>query len=212
MSDLALLSTAACAALQQVVNAALTLDPDTLARLAPLQGRVVALHLDGIERTLFLLPGPEGLTLYAHFDGEVDTRLSGTPLALARMSTSHRPGEVMFGAGVRIDGDVELGQQFKAILAQLDIDWEEHLSRLVGDALAHQAGRLLRGLRAWAGQSEAALGEDTADYLMEERRWLPHRDEVSEFLDQVDTLRSDAERLQARIARLDRLLPPNGGG
>lgn len=209
MSDTALLSTAACAALAQVVNAALALDPPTLERLAALQGKVVSLHIDGLEQTLYLLPGTEGLDIYAHFDGEVDTRLSGTPLALARMSTSARPGETMFGAGVRIDGDVELGQRFKAILARLDIDWEEHLSRLVGDVVAHQAGRLVRSLFGWSRHSAEVLGEDTADYLVEERQWLPHRVEVGGFLNDVDTLRSDAARLEARIARLQRMLTPS---
>jgi ubiquinone biosynthesis protein UbiJ len=43
---------------------------------------------------------------------------------------------------------------------------------------------------------------NVAEYLKEEALILPDQSQVNAFLSDVDTLRADAERLEARIARL----------
>jgi ubiquinone biosynthesis protein UbiJ len=45
------------------------------------------------------------------------------------------------------------------------------------------------------------------EYLQEEGRDLPTPTEVEEFLADVDRLRDDAERLEARLARLESRSP-----
>ena len=107
---------------------------------------------------------------------------------------------------MEISGDVELGQRFKRILDGMEIDWEEHLSTLVGDVLAHQMGNLARTAAGWLKESAATLGADAAEYLQEETRLLPQDFEVDEFLAGVDTLVGDADRLEQRILRLNRQL------
>lgn len=197
-----MIDVAALAMLEQAVNAAIVLDPKTVSRLARLEGKVIAIELSGTGITLTLQPTIEGkLRLMGDYDGEVDTTLRGAPFALLRMS-SGRTGEGLFRGGVDIDGDVELGTQIQRIFEQLDIDWEEHLSRLTGDIIAHQIGNTVRGLFAWGERTAEHLGRDTADYLQEERDVLPVDWEVEEFIKGVDTLRSGVDRIEARIKRL----------
>ncbi len=200
-AQVSMLSVAALAGLEQALNAALALDPKTLERLGRLQGRVIAIELQGTGIRLLLQPEKDGLRLMGHYDSEVDTTLRGAPFALLRMSTG-RTGEGMFKGGVEIDGDVELGQQVQRVFEKLEIDWEEHLSRITGDIIAHQLGNTVRGLLAWGERSAEHLGQDTADYLQEETEILPLPWEVNEFIEQVDTLRSDVDRMEARVKRL----------
>lgn len=200
-----MLGVAALAGLEQAINAALALDPKSGERLARLDGRVVAIELSGTGIRLFLQPHGSGLRLMGHFDGDADTTLRGAPLSMLRLGTG-RTGEGMFRGGVVIDGDVELGTRFQRIFEQLDIDWEEHLSRLSGDIIAHQLGNGVRSLLSWGERSSDHLGQDIADYLQEEREVLPVGWEVSEFIDSVDVLRSDVDRLEARVKRLQRML------
>jgi ubiquinone biosynthesis protein UbiJ len=203
--EASMLGVAALATLEQALNAAIALDPKTVERLARLQGRVIAIELKGTGIRLVMAPGAEGVRLMGHFDGEVDTTLRGAPFALLRMSTG-RAGEGMFSGEVEIDGDVELGQQVQRVFEKLDIDWEEHLARLSGDIIAHQIGNTVRGLFSWSKRSAEHLGEDTADYLQEETETLPVPWEVEEFIEQVDTLRSGVDRIEARVKRLQRKL------
>ncbi len=198
-----MIDVAALAVLEQALNAALALDPRTGDRLVRLQGKVIAVELRGTGITLTLQPTSEGkLRLMGDYDGEVDTTLRGAPFALLRMSTG-RAGEGMFSGEVEIDGDVELGQQIQRVFEKLDIDWEEHLSRLSGDIIAHQIGNSVRGLFAWGERAVEHLGRDAADYLQEENDTLPVDWEVDEFIKGVDTLRSDVDRIEARVKRLN---------
>lgn len=203
MSEVWLLPTAVLAALETACNRALALDPESAARLAGLEGRVVAIDLQGLEQTLYLLPVADGVRLFGEYEGEPDTVLSGTPFALARMGAGPT-GTGLFSGEVTVRGDTELGQQVRAILAGLEIDWEEHLSRYTGDIVAHQVGNLLRGLRDWGRQARADLERDAVDYVQEERRLLPSRAEADAFAEAVTTARDDVERLEARIKRLER--------
>lgn len=192
----------ALAALENAANQYLALDPSGSARLAELQGRVIALELRGFDLGLFVLPGAGRLQLLGSYEGEPDATLIGTPLAFLRLGVRGGAAEALFSGEVEIRGDTELGQRFKTILDGIDIDWEEHLSHLTGDVIAHQLGRGARALRAWTARSLDSLALDAAEYLEEEGRWLAPGAEVQRFVDEVDRLRSDVDRAEARLGRL----------
>lgn len=193
------------AALEAALNKALRLDPASFARLEQFEGKIIALELHGTGLTLFLMPGRDGIQVMSSLADEPDTIISGTPLALAELSLGDAR-RVLFAGEVVIHGDVETGQAFKRLLDNLDIDWEEHLSRYGGDVLAHQLGDLFRGLRDWGRQAGRILGNNLAEYLQQESCQLATREAVVEFSHGVDQLRDDSERLQARVALLQQQL------
>jgi len=194
--------------IEQSLNGLLALDPVALEHLAALHGRCIAMQLDGVGLTLYFVPGQDGrLQLLGSLEGEPDCTLSGSPIDLLRASDETSGHRQLFAGNVRIEGDTNLAQRFSKALAGLDIDWEEQLSRLTGDIAAHEIGR---GVRAAAQQGERMrdiTAANLSEYLTEEARLLPHRFEVDEFLVDVDTLRDDVERLEARIALLEKAGP-----
>ncbi|UCE88534.1 MAG: SCP2 sterol-binding domain-containing protein [Pseudomonadota bacterium] len=200
-------SMAIVGALESALNTWLRLDPATPTRLAQFSGKVIAMHLRGLELTLYLLPDSQGVQIQSRHDGEADTTISGTPLGLVDMTLGGQGANTLFKGDVSISGDVELGQAFKQILDDMDIDWEEWLSRLTGDVLAHKLGNLVRGLAEWGLESGKTLGRDISEYLEHEGRFVVTRPALEPFLAAVDTLRDDVERLEARIQRL-RDVPP----
>ncbi len=199
------------AGLELALNQALALDEDSPSRLAPLAGKVVALELVGLGLRIHLAVDPGGLRVLGGFRGRPDVVLRGTPVALVRLGAGDRR-RALFAGEVRMEGDLEAGRRFEALLAELDIDWEEHLARWIGDAPAHQVGNLVRGLRSWLEHARGALARQLGEYLREESGQLPSREQVQAFLDAVDRLREDAERLEARVRRLEarRALPQAG--
>ncbi len=194
-------SALACAALESALNRYLDLDPDTKARFADLHGKVIGMQILGLGLTLYFVPAPQGLQVLSQFEGAPDTLIRGAPLALARLG---RGGGMdgLFNGDISIDGDTETAQRFGEILGDLDPDWEEHLARLTGDVAAHEIGNLARGGRAWASATSQSLEQDLAEYLKEEGQLLPSRYEVEGFMHEVDRMRDDVERLEARLARL----------
>jgi len=200
------LPTAFAAVLETAINQVLQLDPDTVDQLRLIQGKVIAVELQGMNVTLYLMPQEvsqkKALSVFGHFEGVPDTVLRGTPIAMAKMGLVKNAGDVLFEGDVEISGDVELGQLFREILDGLDIDWEEHLSHVTGDIVAHKMGNFVRGLFGWSKKTTEILGQDAAEYLQEESRELPNRREVESFLKNIDTLRSDVDRMEMRVSRL----------
>ena len=190
------------ASVETAFNRYLALDPEALSQLAGMEGKIVSIEIKGLNERLFLFPGDDGIMVLSDFDGDADTTLSGTPLALAKLSLSEDAAAVLFSGDVTISGDTRLGHQFKKILAQVNIDWEEQLSRLVGDITAHQIGNALRGFGQWFDRSKQSMELDLGEYLQEESRLLPARAEIDRFIHQVDELRESVDRLQARVQKL----------
>lgn len=189
--------------LETAINRYLRLDPAALARLAPLAGKVIAVELRGLDRTLYMVPHAGGVHLLHDYLGTPDTIISGAPFSLLRLGLDKEGGRGPLLEGtVDVRGDMDAGQRFEAVLRDIDIDWEEQLSRLVGDVAAHQVGVVLRGVRDWGRRGADHLRRDVGDYLQEESTHLPRREEVDEFTAAVDRLRGDADRLAARVRRL----------
>lgn len=197
MSTPALLS----AALESALDLYLKQDPDALHHCAAMQDKVIAVNLTGTDFTLYFMPDAEGVKVQTFYEGEPDTLLRGTPAGFARLALEKREDALFHGA-VEISGDTETGQQFQDILAGVDWDWEEQLSKLTGDTVAHQVGELVRKGRKWLGDTGETVQQDISEYLQEEARLLPTRTELNEFLDDVDQLRSNTDRLEARVERL----------
>ena len=190
------------ASVENALNHYLYLDPQALARLEDMEGRVIAIDIVGLNESLYLFPSVEGIMVLTDFDGEADTTISGTPLALARLGMTEDAASVLFAGEVKISGDTRLGNQFKKILAQVNIDWEEQLSVYLGDVLAHQMGNMARDVSRWFARSRDSLQMDIGEYLQEESRLVASNAEIEKFVKDVDVLREAIDRLEARINRV----------
>ena len=190
--------------LETVLNGYFSLDSDVLARLATLDGKVLAIEFSGLDIALFVLPRRSHIRVFDTHTKEPDVLIRGTPLALIRMArgTAADVGDT----GVFVKGDAHTAKAFQDMLKAVDIDWEELLSRWIGDIAAHQVGNAARNTAAWGNHALETMSCNVNEYLQHESRDLPSRYAMNEFLDAVDTLRNDADRLEARVHRLRALL------
>ncbi len=197
---------AAAAAIEAALGRLLALDPDSADRLRPLQDRVIALHWTDLGLRLYFLPGPRDLAVVARYDGAPDVLIEGTVTGFVGRFLGASTADQLFGGELRITGDSALAAAFQDLLRRLHFDWEEALARLVGDTLAHQAGRRLRQAGQQAERLARRTRADLSEYVREELRLAPDRAEVEDFLAAVDRLRLDCDRLAQRIERLERRL------
>lgn len=192
-------------AAEAVINRGLRLDAAALPRLAELSGTCIALEVTDINWVIYMLPGTAGLSLRRDYPGVPDARLNGAGWALLRLGMHKGNARAALSAsGVQISGDIELVQQLKRILDAIEIDWEELLSKLVGDLCARKLANALRDTRRWGVRTAESLAYNFAEYQQEESRTLPTRAEMEEFLAEVDATRDDVERVEARLRRLQR--------
>ena len=192
-------------ALESSINQLLKQDPATLEKFAALQGKVIAFELTDLELTLYLFPHNEGVQIKYLYEAEADTTLQGSALAFVNMSIGDAT-ESFFSGDIRIKGEIELGQHFKRILDQLDLDWEEWLSSFSGDLFAHKAGDFIRSFNAWGKNAFNTLELDAREYIQDEGQLTPHSAELDEFSNNISQLRNDTARIEARLARIQKHL------
>jgi len=193
------LDQALTATVESAINRYLSLDPEALSRFSSLEGRIIAIDIKGLNKTLSLFPSADGFLVFSDFDGEADATICGTPIALAKMGLTDDPKEMLFSGEITISGDTALANQFNRLLSKLDIDWEEILAKNIGDIAAHKMGNLFRSAGQWLKRSSNSVCLDAGEYIQEETHLSPSNAELRKFINQVDEVREAADRLSAKI-------------
>jgi len=149
-------------ALQTAFNKYVELDPDSDSRITALNGKLVCLKIEPVDLCIWFLFGDKRVEVLEEFADDADAVIAGGPFSMMSLSLGRSS---IFDGDVKISGDTTTAQKFSRCLNEIDIDWEEHLSRLTGDAVAHQIGRFSRGFRQWTSERADAIQENTADYM-----------------------------------------------
>ena len=176
-----------------------------------LDGRVIAVRVRDSGLAMYFLVDPAGLSLSGDFDGEPDVVVSGSLLKLAAMAGQSGENAVRDGS-IDVTGDAEVAQSFQRLLRHARPDLEEELSSVVGDVAAHSLGQLVRGLGEWGRQAGSTLQQNLGEYLQEESRALPSRYEAGRFRREVEALRDDVARFEARLKQLESTADPRSAG
>ncbi len=188
---------------ETALNKYISLDEDIAIFLKPLIGKVIAVTILPFNETLYLCPNSENIQIMDYYQGTIDTTLTGSLPALGLMGLSSTPARSFFSGEVAITGDLSVGHQFQRVFEQLDIDLEEQLSHFTGDVLAHKIGHFFRNATDWHQENLKTLQLNISEFLQDETRDLPPAPEINIFAQQVDQLKEDFDRLEARIKRLD---------
>ena len=195
------------AAIETAINAWLKLDDKALHRLSELEGKIIRIHVTAMELDLFFFPSSSGLQVQGNYPdaedgGIVDATITGSPIDLIKLTTSSNAGATLLESGVNIDGDMHVAEKFSAILREVDIDWEQHLSNLFGNFMARNAAQAKQTFDEFLEESKRSFEKNTKEYLVDESELSPDKEEMDQFMQQVDTIRMDVDRIEARIKQL----------
>lgn len=168
-----------------------------------LDDKIVAVRVRDTALTMYFEINDTVVSLTTNPVAEPDVVVTGSLLTLARMAGSSGESAVRDGS-LELTGDPETAHAFQQLLAFAKPDIEEELSALIGDAGAHRAGEIMRGVGSWAKGARGTLGANIREYLQEESGDLPSRHEVERFAQQVSSLRDDVARLEARLNKFDK--------
>ncbi|MCZ6803721.1 MAG: SCP2 sterol-binding domain-containing protein [Proteobacteria bacterium] len=189
--------------IEKLINKALGLDEETLYALAQLQGKVIAFEFINTKLNVFLFPAENGLTIHTAYEEKPDVLIKGTPTNFIMMITSSKQGATGIPTDMQVIGDISLGQRFQDIMQNIEIDLEEPLSRWVGDSMAYQVGKFVRGTGRFAANTSKTLAMDLSEYLRFEIEMLPDDLLVDDFSKEVDLLREDVDRFAQRVNKLE---------
>ena len=182
---------------ERAVNHLLRSRPLALERLRPHAGRTVAFRV-----------GPLGFTLTVQSTGEVVAAVPGaaqdltvriSPFLVLRLAA----GEEAAFREIEMQGDAELAQEVSFLARNLGWDYEEDLSKVVGDIAAHRIASAARGFARWGRDAWLRMAQGAAEYWTEESPLIASRVKVESFAREVSELRDAVERLEKRVERAE---------
>jgi ubiquinone biosynthesis protein UbiJ len=193
------------------INQLLTLDPASQPRLKKLQGKQLKVTVRELpwplifsfseridvmtEQVLDESPAGQQLSVDCHIELALET--------LPELKDSSKISQLIQQNKLVLHGDINVAQAFSGLIKELDIDWEEQLSQYTGDVFAHQAFANMKAVFLSAQENMQKFSASLSETLMAEPAVGISAIQVSAFCDQVNELRSAAQRLEARLAILE---------
>lgn len=178
------------------VNHVLRGESWALRRLQPYAGRTV--RFDVFPFVLAFTVRDEGDVAAAAPGAVADVTIRVTPPAAMRIVA----GDDAAYAEVSVQGDSDFAEAIQFVVRNARWDAEEDLARVFGDRIAHRMSGIGRGALQLQARVIDSLASNLADYWVEERPLIARRSDVDRFVQDVDALRDDIERLALRVDRL----------
>ena len=180
----------------RAVNHVLRTAPLAMERLAKHAGRTAAFHVGPVTLAFTVQTTGEVTAAVPGASRDLEVRLSPflLPRLAAREDAAYRE--------IEMKGDMELAHEISFLARHLTWDFEEDLSKAIGDIAAHRVAGAARGLARWVREAGVRTAQGAAEYWTEESPLVASRVKVEDFVRDVGELRDAAERLEKRIERL----------
>lgn len=189
------------AVVETTLNTLINDDPELGRRLARLKGQVIQVHLKEVNKTLTFIFSQQ-IDVLANYEGQPDCYLSLNLSVLPELREQSNITKLIKQDKLVLEGDIQLAQKFSQLMSDCKPDIEEWLSRVTGDVVAHTlvqgAKTMVDGVKSELRKQQSHL----AQAVTEEWRIAPPPLEVAYFCDQVDEVRSQAARVEARLNQL----------
>ncbi|MGJ8679226.1 ubiquinone biosynthesis accessory factor UbiJ [Paraglaciecola sp.] len=192
--------------IELALNGLLELDSDSQKRLSKLSGK-------SLQVTIKELPWP----LLFSFSDQIDVRIAPDEASdpavdclielnletLPKLKDSSQLTQLIQRKKLNLIGDIYVAQTFSSLIKELDIDWEEQLSKYTGDIVAHQTFSTTKSFFEKTKNQLDKTAEKLAANLRQPNSVTISQNEFILFSEDVSELRSNTERLAARITFLE---------
>ena len=166
----------------------------------PLSGKTVAIHLGPASANLTILENG-GLAISGE-SSTCDASISLSPSLALRILAN----DTSAANQVQITGNMELAKTLAKVLQGMQWDYEDDLSKIIGDIPATQVNTFAKKTFYEAKSKVINVTEMLSEYWQEENPIIAKKRHVESFIKEVDQLRDDVERLEKRIEKLKHAL------
>lgn len=174
------------------------LDTQAFTLLIPHEGKCIQINIESTD-PLFLTIANQKLKINPNTTTP-DVTISGS---MANFLELLLDAEQFSTDKIRLHGDIELAQALFKTFKRIDLDWESALAKIFGHKLATTVMQGMTAKAQWKKDFIKRKSENFQRYLQEESDLLPTQAELDAFLRDVDTLRDDVERFEARLDRFE---------
>ncbi|CAD5250001.1 conserved hypothetical protein [Alteromonas sp. 38] len=199
------------AVIETAANKILALDPDSVARMASLKGARLIAYVDPLPFAVVLVfseqvdvlalhePFQDTVATLNHKDCCIKTSLDTLP----ELKHINQLTRLIQQNKLQVEGELAVAQQVSGLFQQLDIDVEELLAAKTNDVVAHQAMSWFSAVKRKATGALSEFNKVASNALIEEKQIAAPKLAVLHFSDEVNALRDDVARLDARLLQLE---------
>ncbi len=182
-------------------NRYLSCDPERAQALESIDGKVLWLTFKEPQHTLLMQVS--GSTLQAadkeiHCDAEIIVSVNVLTDKLAGADQN----QLLKNGSIEIRGDSHIASVFNNVLQEVEIDWQDLVSKYTGDVVAHQLAAGVKTVHGIMQNLRENARLDMRDYLQDDLQVAVTQGEVDDFIKHVDELRAHTDRLEARLNKL----------
>ena len=105
-------------------------------------------------------------------------------------------------AHIEIKGDIDFATLISKALKDIEWDYEDDLSKLIGDIPAYQLSKLGKKIVQSTKETSFNIADTFKEYWLEEKPLIAKKRLVEQFNKEVDNLRFDVDRLEQRLKKL----------
>lgn len=198
--------------IEEILNQILSNESYVAGRLAPFKTKVIEINCTSPRLSITIQFTEDRIKLSA-VDSSIlqlnpDSIITGKVSDLLQLlvGSEHRP---LANTAVSIKGDAQLVQDLYNTLNELDLDWEDYLAPLLGDIVTNELGLFAEDARQWSRGAGESMRRNVDEFLIEEAKVVPSREQVDAFSNKLDRLKINIDRVKARAdqiqERLDKL-------
>lgn len=174
-------------------------NPWALERLSRFSGKTIRFDFAPIRFALTI--GSNGEVMPATPDTMPEAMIAATFPLLMRIVAMREPDMSLADT----TGDAALLDEIAYLASHLTWDFEEDLSHLFGDPVAHRLATSGKKLLGWPGAALFGIAGALTEYWTEERPLLARAEDVRRFLREVALLNTEVETLEKRLEKLERV-------
>jgi len=191
--------------LQTIARRLLSLDVEAKNKLRDFEDKIIHLQVTNLDLDFYFSFIAGELFISDQLQNDTDetsASISGHLNAFIAAATADHSADAIFKGELHFSGEINTAKQFQQFAQSLNIDWQEPFAKAFGDPVGHSIATGLQNFSGWLFNSADSLRQDISEYLQEEARVTPTDCEQQHFFEQVDQLRSRADRINARITQV----------
>ncbi len=182
-------------------NRYLSCDPERAQALASIDGKVLWLTFKEPQHTLAMQVAGHTLRA-ADNDAHSDAAIVVSVNVLTDKLAGADQNQLLKNGSIEIQGDSHIASVFNKVLQEVEIDWQDIISKYTGDVIAHQLAAGAQAVHSIMHNLRENARLDMRDYLQDDLQVAVTQGEIDDFIEHVDALRAQTDRIEARLNKL----------
>lgn len=187
---------------EKILNAFLWRDDALKSQRQRLKGKVLKVALHEFSSPLALVFSEQQIDVLGEREDDADCTVITRLSTLAKLRDRQQLTRLIKSGELEVQGDLQVVQNFVALIDMAELDPAELLAPYMGDIAAQSIGKLLRGGGRFVKTRFSRHQQYLAQALTEEWRLAPGPLEVAWFVEETDAL---GRAVDALVKRLDKL-------